>query len=218
VSDPIVTQPTKRCTHCKIEKPATSEYFYVQKWKDRAPTLRSMCRDCYWRRQEERIHNPDPIKYPSWKAINKDFPDICEQPTMTKRCVRCGDEHPHTTEYFQRNSQQPWGLQVYCKSCIKTYQRGYIKRDYVKKKASVTNNLRRTLAGTFTGDDIEAIRKAQGGRCYICHKKLGKKYHIDHFIPIKLGGTNDPGNLRLACPHCNLTKSGKHPHDMGILI
>lgn len=71
--------------------------------------------------------------------------------------------------------------------------------------------------GTYTPADIEAIRKAQGNRCYICGKKLAK-FHVDHFIPLVLGGTNDPGNLRLACPKCNLHKYTKHPHDMGILI
>jgi len=72
-------------------------------------------------------------------------------------------------------------------------------------------------SGSYTASDIEAIRIAQGNRCYICGKTL-KKYHIDHFIPIAKGGTNDPGNLRLACPKCNRRKHSKHPHDLGILI
>ena len=71
--------------------------------------------------------------------------------------------------------------------------------------------------GAFTPADIEAIRVAQGNRCYLCGKVL-KKYHIDHFIPLALGGTNDPGNLRLACPKCNQSKGAKHPHDLGRLL
>ena len=71
--------------------------------------------------------------------------------------------------------------------------------------------------GSFTAADIEAIRTAQGNRCYLCGARL-KKFHIDHFIPLALGGTNDAGNLRLACPTCNLSKGAKHPHDMGRLI
>lgn len=73
-------------------------------------------------------------------------------------------------------------------------------------------------SGTFTTADIEAIRVAQGNRCYLCKKSLSDGYHIDHFIPLAKGGTNDPGNLRLACPHCNLSKGAKHPHELGILI
>jgi 5-methylcytosine-specific restriction endonuclease McrA len=71
--------------------------------------------------------------------------------------------------------------------------------------------------GSFTKADIDAIRAAQGNRCYLCHKKL-KAYHIDHFIPLSKGGTNNPGNLRLACPHCNLTKGSKHPFELGMLL
>lgn len=72
--------------------------------------------------------------------------------------------------------------------------------------------------GSFTASDIESIRKAQGNRCYLCGKSLKRSYHIDHFIPLAKGGTNDPGNLRLACPHCNLTKHDKHPFEIGRLI
>jgi 5-methylcytosine-specific restriction endonuclease McrA len=71
--------------------------------------------------------------------------------------------------------------------------------------------------GTFTPADIEAIRVAQGNRCYLCGKEL-TKYHIDHFIPLALGGSNDPGNLRLACPKCNQSKHAKHPFEIGRLI
>lgn len=89
--------------------------------------------------------------------------------------------------------------------------------DYMR----VQNDRRRARVaaarGAYTPADIEAIRIAQGNRCYICHKKL-KKYHIDHFIPLAKGGANDPGNLRLACPACNLHKGAKHPHDLGMLI
>lgn len=71
--------------------------------------------------------------------------------------------------------------------------------------------------GSFTPADIEAIRIAQGNRCYLCHKKLAK-YHIDHFIPLSKGGTNDAGNLRLACPRCNQEKYDKHPFELGVLL
>lgn len=89
-------------------------------------------------------------------------------------------------------------------------------------KVRATSSRRRAkvkaAAGSYTDADIEDIRKAQGNRCYICHKKLGPDFHVDHFIPLAKGGTNDPGNLRLACPFCNKSKNAKHPHELGILI
>lgn len=90
----------------------------------------------------------------------------------------------------------------------KTSRRFNVQRRRTRKLAA---------GGTFTAADIEAIRVAQDNRCYLCHKKL-KTYHIDHFIPIAKGGTDDPGNLRLACPHCNQSKGAKHPFELGVLL
>lgn len=33
--------------------------------------------------------------------------------------------------------------------------------------------------------------------------KVKLTFHIDHIKPVCVGGTNDPDNLRLACPTCN---------------
>jgi 5-methylcytosine-specific restriction endonuclease McrA len=88
----------------------------------------------------------------------------------------------------------------------------------VSRAASHRRRARKlAVGGSYTPADIEAIRIAQGNHCYLCGKKL-KGFHIDHFIPLSKGGTNDPGNLRLACPKCNLSKGGKHPHELGMLI
>ena len=49
-------------------------------------------------------------------------------------------------------------------------------------------------------------------RCEYCRapKDLGGyRFHIEHIVPIKIGGTDDPTNLALACAACNLAKSTK---------
>lgn len=38
-------------------------------------------------------------------------------------------------------------------------------------------------------------------------------YHIDHIMPIALGGTNTDNNIQLLTAKCNLRKSAKHPDD-----
>ncbi|MAE64130.1 MAG: hypothetical protein CMJ18_07625 [Phycisphaeraceae bacterium] len=50
--------------------------------------------------------------------------------------------------------------------------------------------------------------------CYYCGvpASLGLKVlHVDHVIPVSLGGTNDPWNLVAACWDCNLGKAGLPP-------
>lgn len=36
-------------------------------------------------------------------------------------------------------------------------------------------------------------------------------FHIDHFVPLALGGKNEDWNILLTCPTCNGRKHAKHP-------
>lgn len=52
--------------------------------------------------------------------------------------------------------------------------------------------------------------------CYYCGvpASLGvKQLHVDHVVPVALGGTNDPWNLVAACWDCNAGKTNGHPTD-----
>lgn len=59
----------------------------------------------------------------------------------------------------------------------------------------------------------EKLFELQGGRCACCGKKLGKKYHLDHIVPLALGGRNDDSNIQLLTPKCNAIKGAKDPID-----
>lgn len=87
------------------------------------------------------------------------------------------------------------------------------------RKARIRESL-----GTHTAADIEAQYKRQHGLCFWravhadCRVQLGDDYHVDHVVPISLGGSNGPENLVLTCPKCNLVKNAQHPMDWaGIL-
>lgn len=69
----------------------------------------------------------------------------------------------------------------------------------------------REAGGDYGREDIERLYRLQKGKCANCRASLKKGFHIDHRMPVKLGGTNDPGNLELLCPACNLAKSAKRP-------
>lgn len=53
----------------------------------------------------------------------------------------------------------------------------------------------------------------QKGLCACCGAKLGKRFHLDHIIPLAKGGTNDDSNIQLLTPKCNSQKSHKDPID-----
>jgi 5-methylcytosine-specific restriction endonuclease McrA len=73
----------------------------------------------------------------------------------------------------------------------------------------------RSAGGRYTKDDIIRLMGEQGGNCALCGLPFGDDgYHIDHFIPLARGGTNDPSNLKLTHPACNLKKGARLPDEI----
>jgi HNH endonuclease len=56
------------------------------------------------------------------------------------------------------------------------------------------------------------VTERANGCCEFCRAQLRfspNSFHVEHHIPISLGGANSIGNLTLACPQCNLHKAAK---------
>lgn len=55
-----------------------------------------------------------------------------------------------------------------------------------------------------------AVATRAGLRCEYCHMHQslqGASFHLEHIVPVSLGGTDELDNLAWACPGCNLKKS-----------
>ncbi len=55
----------------------------------------------------------------------------------------------------------------------------------------------------------ELVRQRAGGRCEYCRIHEDDEpfvFHLEHIIPIKHGGNDDPSNLAWSCHSCNLAK------------
>jgi len=65
--------------------------------------------------------------------------------------------------------------------------------------------------GKLSSNLSELLYARQKGRCACCKEPLGDNYHLDHIMPIKLGGANEDRNIQLLRASCNSSKSGKHP-------
>ena len=84
-------------------------------------------------------------------------------------------------------------------------------REYGHKRRSAMKG----AGGSFKAQDIKKIMDMQRGRCAepMCRVDVRNEYHIDHIMPVKLGGSSYPSNLQILCPRCNSRKSAKHPID-----
>lgn len=93
-------------------------------------------------------------------------------------------------------------------------------KDYQKAnldKARVRNQNRRAkrinAEGSHTLAEVNAMLVAQGYKCNCCGCNLEDGKHLDHIMPLDLGGSNWIENLQWLCVWCNCSKSAKHPDE-----
>lgn len=71
---------------------------------------------------------------------------------------------------------------------------------------------KRASEGTLSTGIHGRLMAQQRGKCPCCHADLRSTgTHMDHIMPLALGGPNTDDNIQLLCPPCNLSKSAKHP-------
>lgn len=103
----------------------------------------------------------------------------------------------------------------------RTYEKGFYKntaeiwrsknRDIISLHRRRQKAIRRSVDGKFSIREIRNLKETQRSKCINCFSSIKDKYHVDHIIPIKLGGTNNIENIQLLCPTCNLSKGAKDP-------
>lgn len=55
-----------------------------------------------------------------------------------------------------------------------------------------------------------AIYRRDRGRCHLCGEhRPADDFHLDHLVPLALGGTHNESNLAVACPKCNMSRGAR---------
>jgi 5-methylcytosine-specific restriction endonuclease McrA len=223
------TTPLKHCSKCNQDYPATLEYFN----RHRTYGLQAWCKQCQrasanaWNAANPDKHNANRAR---WEAENR------EKRTRQRnelRQAKVEHERQVKRDYYANNSEK-------IKARVRRYQRANLDKVHIRglrwrtanldrarekcrqwyasnhEKALANNRNRRARIraseGTHTTADIKTQLERQKRCCYWCGCKL-EKYHVDHVIPLVRGGRNDPSNLVIACPQCNLSKGDKLPHE-----
>ena len=157
---------------------------------------------------------------------------------MLKSCSKCLSTL--SENHFYRDRSKKDGLTCYCKECDRKRSKSWKEKNYSAYRESqradrllkIERELRRVsewckanpearaaqrarrrsrnVGEGFTGEDVKALLVKQGSRCAACERVL-VKYHVDHVMPLVLGGKNEKENIQILCPSCNLSKGAKHP-------
>lgn len=67
--------------------------------------------------------------------------------------------------------------------------------------------------GKLSKDLTQRLFKLQRGKCPCCGIGLDANFHLDHIIPLALGGKNIDSNIQLLRATCNLQKNARHPNE-----
>lgn len=73
--------------------------------------------------------------------------------------------------------------------------------------------LRKKVGGVLSVDLSTKLFRLQRGKCACCGLSLGETFHLDHIMPLALGGANTDDNMQLLRQRCNTQKQAKHPID-----
>lgn len=125
-------------------------------------------------------------------------------------------------EYNKNNAERMAAAKLEWQRNNREKVRGYAKASYEKNKDKHRERMRRQelakrariklVGGKLSNGIGDRLIALQRGKCAICECRI-VKYHMDHIMPIALGGMNIDENIQLLCPTCNLRKNAKHPID-----
>lgn len=229
--------PTKICSKCKREIPATAEYFYRNKGcKD---GLLPKCKQCrvesdkvYYdthvdeRRSSSRKYYED--HYEERRAYNASYAEKHRKELREYASKNFAAKHDELCEqqkeYYRKNreelrTQRAKHYQDNCEAIRdKARQYHYTERGKIVHRASSHNrrSRKRNATGTHSAEDLRQQYERQKGKCYYCHLNLGKgknAYHADHVVPLSRGGSNSIDNIVITCSTCNLKKHSRMPSE-----
>lgn len=84
-------------------------------------------------------------------------------------------------------------------------------QDMVRANWHNRRALEKKAGGKLSAGLAQKLIRLQQGKCACCGRELGDNYHLDHIVPIALGGANADDNIQLLRAECNFSKGAKHP-------
>lgn len=117
-------------------------------------------------------------------------------------------EHPEISKEIQRKYRKEHPV------ARAEYQRKYREahREYYAAWMRCRRAREAGNGGYYPMEHMEITWKVFGKECAYCGDTIGP-FHLDHFVPIALGGPTTIENMVVTCARCNISKSAKPPQD-----
>lgn len=186
---PLTPQQVGFCLKCQIETERT---------------LRGRCKPCANRMSAEwRCANPEKSKASSnsWKAANPDANKAGKESWLANNLEKS------KADAVVWKAKNPEKVKAY----FLAWQAAH--PESVRLNNQNQRARKRETGGKLSSDLAEKLFKKQKGKCPCCGLPLGENYHLDHIMPLFLGGLNIDDNIQLLRQRCNNQKSAKHPID-----
>jgi len=125
------------------------------------------------------------------------------------RCPYCGRSHTHGAGERTDDPRAFLGGRVaHCEATIECDEYRLVEWDGQKLPIKTLVSVGRIpLSREIRADVWDKTR----GKCWYCGVEMHpfRNYHVDHFIPVIDGGTNDISNLVPSCQSCNSRKHAR---------
>lgn len=217
---------TKVCSQCKVCKP-TSEF---HKRNSKKVGLCARCKACvslYTSRRYEEKKEAIKASAIAWYAANKakmkaakaaycaaNAEVVAEKKAAWRAANRdrvraaklaWGKAHPDSyVNYYQKNKDRLRASRAVWRGANRDRTQEYRSNRRARKTAT---------AGELSKGLSDKLFLLQKGYCPCCREPLGEDFHLDHIVPLALGGSNTDDNMQLLRATCNLRKRAKHPID-----
>jgi 5-methylcytosine-specific restriction endonuclease McrA len=145
----------------------------------------------------------DKARSRAWYTKNKENKEITKQRSRARYAEKVNEIKAQKATYREKNKEH-----------IKEHASKWRKEN--KDKKNTYEHTRRARkagnGGKLSKDIIIRLLFLQKRKCAICKKNMDKTgHHLDHIIPLHVGGANSDRNVQLTCPMCNAKKGRKDP-------
>ena len=195
-----------KCYKCHEEKMKTDHY--KQKTKERLA------------RNADKIRERAKLYRRKWRAENRELSRQIDRNYKQKNKERI-TENRRKAYWKNPEKYRAYAIKSSKKEGAKEKKKIYFSewskknRDLLKVKEDKRRALEYNAEGSHTAQEVKSLLEVQNYKCLNCKCCIKERSsrHLDHIMPLALGGSNYITNLQWLCKSCNMSKNAKHPID-----